>query len=415
VNVVAGALVTDTVLAAPGQPVVVEVRDADGRVVRGAVVRFESELPPDTTRPYEYAMYVCAVRPTRCGIEDEGRDDGAYYGTETFAIDTTDASGRAQASLRFGTVAGPTGVVVKAVAAGLVDTVAYTVAAGSVAGVVFTPEDTVLFAGVSYHPAARATDRFGNPRPDAVTIDGSGLTRVTSASGDNDGAAPSWSPDGSRIAFHDGGYDQAELYTVTMAGDRVRLAPTAPAKMAMWGKFSPDGQWVYYHGQPTNGQPYRLYRARSDGSAIELVSSDTATDFEWRGSPSPDGTRVVYTRGVYWGSTMLYVLDLATGVSTPLGVGGQSARWSPDGSLIAFVESSDGGTLSVIRRDGAGLRRISPPDRWYAVGFDWSPDGKWIIARGSAELELIDVDAGSALPLPFGARFVQPSWKPSSE
>jgi hypothetical protein len=442
VGVVAGGPVTDTVLAAPGQPLVVEVRDTDGRLVRGAVVRFESELPPDTTRPYEYAMYVCPVRPTRCGIDDEGREDGAYYGTETFAVDTTGADGRAQAALRFGTLVGPAGVVVEVAARGLVDTIAYSVTAGAVARVEFTPEDTVLFAGASYQLAGAATDRFGNPRPDAVTVvggsdhvavgpggqvtatavgrafvlgrsqgfvdtawvtivpqgtivafghysaassaivtvnlDGSDLRVVVPTIG-FDGAVPSWAPNGTEILYNEETAGVPRLAVIDPTGPRRFLLESSPEiGFSRDGRFTRDGSTVYFYG----------------GTAGDEVSPGPRG--VWRAAADGSGAVLLAQTGGYYsvgqpapapdGQRLAYtdpggikVLSVASGAVAKLNVAGLTPRWSPTGDWIAYVGVD--GPLHVIHPDGTEDRVVSASGRGYDMWLDWSPDGEWLIAR----------------------------------
>jgi hypothetical protein len=442
VNVVTGASVTDTVLAAPGQPLVVEVRGTDGRLVPGAIVRFESELPPDTTRPYEYAMYVCPVRPTRCGIDDEGREDGAYYGTETFAVDTTDADGRAEAALRFGTVTGPTGVVVGVAARGLVDTVAYAVTAGAVGRVEFTPEDTVLFAGASYHPAAAATDRFGNPRPDAVTIvggsehvavgpggqvtaaavgrafvlgrsqsfvdtawvtivpwgtivafgrygeasnaivtvnlDGSDLRVVVPTSG-FDGAVPSWAPNGTEILYNEETAGVPRLAVIDPTGPRRFLLESSPEiLLSRDGRFTRDGSAVYFYGETAGDEASPGPRGVWRAAADGSGSVLLAQTIGYYSGGQP-APAPDGQRLAYTDAGGIKVLSVASGAVAKLNAAGLTPRWSPTGEWIAYVGVD--GPLHVIHPDGTGDRVVSAPGRGYDMWLDWSPDGEWLIAR----------------------------------
>jgi Tol biopolymer transport system component len=51
-------------------------------------------------------------------------------------------------------------------------------------------------------------------------------------------------------------------------------------------------------------------------------------------------------------------------------------RWSPDGSLIAFVSHDDvGWHLDVASPDGRSFRRVAD-DPFYWGPYEWSPDGK---------------------------------------
>ena len=62
--------------------------------------------------------------------------------------------------------------------------------------------------------------------------------------------------------------------------------------------------------------------------------------------------------------------------------------------------------------DGSGDRAIAPGS--YAAGFDWDPTGRYIIARSQNGLVVIDVQAGSVLPLGWSQPFLMPAWRPCS-
>jgi hypothetical protein len=122
VRPVLGANVTDTVDALLAQALVVEVRNLDGRLASGVVIRFNAEPPRDTTRRTEPALFVCSLSAPTCGPATPSgfwvchRHDGCRWACEnscpTWACRR---SGRAQVvctgiwSNRFGDVYGPTG------------------------------------------------------------------------------------------------------------------------------------------------------------------------------------------------------------------------------------------------------------------------------------------------------------------
>ena len=94
----------------------------------------------------------------------------------------------------------------------------------------------------------------------------------------------------------------------------------------------------------------------------------------------------------------------------------RASRWSPAGDLIAFVvtQNSAGyfGELHVIRADGTGERRLGAGA--FAPVFDWSPDGRYIIAEAgdTRGLTIIDVQTGTTVRLTAGVRFGEPAWRP---
>jgi hypothetical protein len=195
--------------------------------------------------------------------------------------------------------------------------------------------------------------------------------------------------------------------------------------------FSRDGQWIYLGNSPTNSSfagSSVIYRVRSDGSgAPELVGYNQRTGITYDDpSPSPDGTRVAMT---VEGSSGMYTL--ITPASPPLGsppgeatllgslpTGGHP-YWSPvSDDLLMF--GSEG--MWLMR---AGTRTIA--DRRYLAsawalamgvtggvsGAAWSPDGKWILAKSSRGLILVEVATDRVVPLPFGTSLADPVWRPN--
>jgi dipeptidyl aminopeptidase/acylaminoacyl peptidase len=104
---------------------------------------------------------------------------------------------------------------------------------------------------------------------------------------------------------------------------------------------------------------------------------------------SPDGTRVAYTVTTHDGpgrpGRQLFVMTLADGRSVRLGgtETASSPEWSPDGRLIAFKGTAEGRRgLVVARPDGTGLRFVAEtvgtnsPLTFEGRTVAWSPDSK---------------------------------------
>src|SRR5215207_9488816 len=136
---------------------------------------------------------------------------------------------------------------------------------------------------------------FERPAPDGpdlytVGADGSGLTRLTRLAGvEHD---PSWSPDGSKVAFtramnpEQGPY---EIWTVNADGTGLTRV-TAHRGFTFGPAWSPDGSRIVY-SKERNDRPPALYVVNVDGSgARRLASSPTHgyTDPSW----SPDGATI---------------------------------------------------------------------------------------------------------------------------
>jgi len=125
--------------------------------------------------------------------------------------------------------------------------------------------------------------------------------------------------------------------------------------------------------------------------------------------PSPDQSEVAYQRmsGYEW---RLYVFNRATRTTTQLPFAGQTPRWSPDGTLIAYVTDQ----LRVVRPDGSDDRALVPTGERFGLFFDWSPDGEYIVAPGfSGRVSVVVVATGEVMPLAFtlGKEYQRLGWR----
>ncbi len=106
---------------------------------------------------------------------------------------------------------------------------------------------------------------------------------------------------------------------------------------------------------------------------------------------SPDGRYIAYTRPprtwdeyMRWGSASIWVYDMTTQHFGLVICPGEFPRWSPDGSILAFIW---GGIIFYYPESGM-VRHITPPLEVIA-GFDWSPDGTRLLL-GNGDGMIID-------------------------
>ena len=195
------------------------------------------------------------------------------------------------------------------------------------------------------------------------------------------GCWPSWSPDGSKIAFV---YSEVEpggtvygIYIMDSDGsNRTEVSITQAGAIAIRGiSWSPDGQRIAYSHASC------IFTIDVDGGDVTKVTGEP-NPLEWTfaTSWSPDGKRIVFESHKEGGG--IYVVDIDGSNETrlsPAGVEDRSPAWSPDGSKIAFESRRDGNwEIYVTSADGSNPTRLTESTAASEGYPAWSPDGRKI-------------------------------------
>jgi len=237
----------------------------------------------------------------------------------------------------------------------------------------------------------------------AIRPNGSGERKLFTARSDDAPLDPSWSPNGTQIAFVPGGSHGGVW--VMQANGMKRHRITAGKGDSLFPSWSPDGKWIDFSDLGTSRTGFHdLYRIRVDGTGLRRLTK-TAAD-ELMPAWAPNGRQIVYAKGRdLWG------MSPNGGRQRLLARDATAPSWSPAGTHLAFVRDGD---PWVMTGGGKGARKVVHMPRQQA-SLAWSPDGRLLVTapfdRGDLTLVRADGSFTSSLTDTPGYSNSWPSWQ----
>jgi Tol biopolymer transport system component len=153
------------------------------------------------------------------------------------------------------------------------------------------------------------------------------------------GFASDWSPDGTRLVYISNKSGNYEIYTSAFDGTDEQQLTFTPEKSETFAIWSPDGSQIAFSasygelGTEQNLQTYEIYTMEKDGTDVQQLTHNQAYD--------------------------------------------DHARWSPDGTMLVFesdLDQSDHSEIYLMDVDGTHLRRLTnTPADANAINPVWQP------------------------------------------
>ncbi len=210
----------------------------------------------------------------------------------------------------------------------------------------------------------------------AVNPDGSELQQLI-----NFGIEPTWSHDGSQVAFAWDG----SIWTMNADGSSPSRI-TDPKAGAFSPNWSPDDSKIVFSGSEDSKYIYDLYIVNSDGSqehqlTDHKLTSNNAQSPVW----SPDGNKIAFVlfpqKCCGNEDAEIYTIDADGSDLQQLTNNSEydlAPSWSPDGSKIVFSSGLQSFDIYIMNTQGDQFKQLTNT-KDQEKNPSWSPDGSKIV------------------------------------
>ena len=256
-----------------------------------------------------------------------------------------------------------------------------------------------------------------------VLSDGSNLHQVTTDAQSSNGKwCANWSRDGDYCLFR--AKPGSQIWAFDERSQLLRRHPKHPVQLTSgpirWGNPVPslDGKTIFASGYTLRGEIVRFdSRAKQFQPFLAGISADLVAFSRDRQAVA----YVSYPEGVLWKANK-DGSDRVQLSSPPLNP--QWISWSPDGSQIVFMSSSDQDSKEIayiVSSQGEAPKRLLPEDSGSQSDPSWSPDGSKIIfgtgllGNQNGEIRILDRASHQTTTLPGSIGMFSPHWSPDGQ
>jgi Tol biopolymer transport system component/DNA-binding winged helix-turn-helix (wHTH) protein len=208
-------------------------------------------------------------------------------------------------------------------------------------------------------------------------------------------SAPTFSPDGSQVAFCWDGekQDNTDIY-VKLVGPGPPLRLTSNPAEDCRPAWSPDGRSIAFLRRLPGGRAAVLLISALGGAERKLAETPNAS---WAPAWSPDGRwLVIVDKDSAAEPDALFLLSIESGEKKRLTIpsaqsGDGGPTFSPDGRTLAFIRTASVMSQQLGQFSDVYLLSLSPnltpagaptrltSDNWNTVGIAWTPNGREIV------------------------------------
>lgn len=252
------------------------------------------------------------------------------------------------------------------------------------------------------------SDRSGNQDIYLLNINTGSVIALTQNSSED--WSPSWSPDGSKLAFSSTRNEGWNIYVMRVKNRKViQLTNGGEDRRPSW---SPDGKQIAFTSARDGNS--EIYVMNANGSNPRNVTNHQARDDrpQW----SPDGERIAFSSNRD-GDWDIYILNVMTGEVEKLiesEVQDFPGAWSKDGEGILLESDSN-----IVHYSLANGLKTTLAEHDFKEGTPvYSPDGEWIAFEsdrsGDYDIWLMKADGSESRNLTNHPAFDwYPQWRPT--